>query len=556
MADRCGNLAEAQVTYTWLDDRIPPVIVCPAVQSPIECPGVPVFPEATVSDDCDPAPRMVYSDRTIPGACPQSYTVVRTWIATDACGNSSSCSATIEVRDTVPPVIVCPTVQSPIDCPAVPEFPEATVSDECDPAPRVVYSDRTIPGACPQSYTVVRTWIATDACGNSSSCSATIEVRDTLPPIVVWPGDINLSCTDCNIDPANTGTPTAEDLCGPVTITYDDTISGTCPKRVERRWTVSDGCNEVSQVQIILCLPTTRVVVTDSSLCTFDVDPTTRCKDFRLLFTPDGNKSSKSKLNASNPGQTFFNLFYNGQPGAVVTLNLTIPYPYITKGAQPIHAYDSVTVVPGLNGQECYIPGNAFFVNSTQIVLANYSPQAMGASTTVSVTLTVPASGFVYLNMHLDYGLKGSTGYAKGGPSGNDAVDASTLRVLIPDRGSYLFAFSDGSESASDMVCNINDFKKTTGIVGMVKSKSDDDDDDRRGSRRQKQGCSIVLKDAKGQVLATGKTDADGWYSCDYKWSGKSTTVYVTLKYPGQVPQTKPVTITANGCNRVDFEVR
>ena len=244
-----------------------------------------------------------------------------------------------------------------------------------------------------------------------------------------------------------------------------------------------------------------------------------------------------------------------------MTLNLTIPYPYITKGAQPIHAYDSVTVGPGLNGQECYIPGNAFFVNSTQIVLANYSPRAMGASTTVSVTLTVPASGFVYLNMHLDYGLKGSTGYAKGGPSGIDAVDASTLRVLIPDRGSYLFAFSDGSESASDMVCNINDFKKTTGIVGMVKSKSDDDDDDdddddRQGSRRQKQGCSIVLKDAKGQVLATGTTDADGWYSCDYKWSGKSTTVYLTLKYPGQVPQTKPVTITANGCNRVDFEVR
>jgi hypothetical protein len=113
----------------------------------------------------------------------------------------------------------------------------------------------------------------------------------------------------------------------------------------------------------------------------------------------------------------------------MVTLNLTLPYPYVTQGAQPIHAYDGVTVIPGSNGQECYIPGNGFFVDSTQVVLGDYLPQRMGSSTTVSVTLTVPATGFVSLNMHLDYGLKRTTGYAKGGPIGNDAIDPTTLQV-------------------------------------------------------------------------------------------------------------------------------
>jgi hypothetical protein len=549
--DVCGNSASCSATIDVVDTA-PPRIVCPQVVSPVECPNAPVFPVPTVSDLCDPAPVLTFVDVTVPGACPQSYRVTRTWTATDVCGNSASCNATIDVVDTTPPQIVCSQVVSPVECPNDLVFPDPTVSDDCDPAPTLTFVDVTVPGSCPQNYSINRTWTATDACGNSSSCTTTIEVRDTVPPIVEWPGDVDLTCSDCNIDPANTGTPTGEDLCAPITITYTDSITGNCPKRVERRWTVSDGCNEVSNIQIIRCLPSNRVVVTDSSLCTYDLDPTTGCKEFRLLFTPNGSKSSLSKLNASNPGQTYFNLFYNGRPGTLVTLNLTIPYPYVTKGAQPIHAYDSVTVVPGPNGQECFIPGNGFFVNSTQVVLANYRPQAVGSSTVVTVTLTVPASGFVYLNMHLDYGLKGTSGYASGGSSGNDAVDPATRQVLIPNRGSYLFAFSDGTDSESDSICNINDFKKVTGIVGMVQTRSRKDDS--RESARQVPGCGVVLKDAKGQVLATGKTDADGWYFCDYKWTGKSTTLFLTLKPIGGAPQTKPVTINASGCTQVDFE--
>src|SRR5206468_2768210 len=157
----------------------------------------------------------------------------------------------------------------------------------------------------------------------------------------------------------------------------------------------------------------------DSSLCTYDMDPSTPCKDFRLLFTQDPKNFPKYKLTASNPGQTYYNLFYNGTPGVFVTFAIKLPYPYVTQGAQPIHAYDSVEVKPkpGDPSQECIFPGNLIYVSSQQVTNGSYVPQAIGSFTTIYVTLRVPSTGptpgFIYLNIHLDYGLKGTTGYAK-----------------------------------------------------------------------------------------------------------------------------------------------
>ena len=558
VADSCKNTVTAVVIYRWKEDKTAPELGNLPPGGDLGCnPVRPICSTAvTARDLCDGdvSRRVVCVPGPIVDGPLCRKTQVFTYSVTDLCGNAAQAQVTWTwIEDKLPPTIVCPPVQSPIECPSVPVFPEAKVSDDCDPMPVMSYADVRTPGPCAQSYRVTRTWTAVDACGNKSTCSATIEVRDTVPPLVAWPGDVNLACTDCDIDPANTGNPKAEDLCGPVTMTYVDSITGTCPKRVERRWTVSDGCNDISHVQIIQCLPSTRVVITDSSLCTYDLDPTTRCRDFRLLYTQDAQNFPNYRLNASNPGQTYFNLFYNGKPGTVVTLNLTLPYPYVTQGAQPIHAYDSVSVIPGSNGQECYIPGNGFFVDSTQVVLGDYLPQKMGSSTTVSVTLTVPASGFVYLNMHLDYGLKRTTGYAKGGPSGNDAIDPTTLQVLIPDRNSYLFGFSDGMESASDALCNLNVFKKVAGVGGMVTKGILTYDG--LPAVSQYGDCGAILKDAKGLTLATGKSDPDGWFFCNYKWTGKSTTLYLTLNPPGGAPQTKPVTIKANGYAQVDFEV-
>ncbi|HRP61744.1 MAG TPA: cohesin domain-containing protein [Phycisphaerales bacterium] len=70
----------------------------------------------------------------------------------------------------------------------------ATATDNCDASPVVDYSDDVAPGSCPQSWTITRTWTATDACGNSTSQNQVITVVDTTAPVFLTvPGDITVN---------------------------------------------------------------------------------------------------------------------------------------------------------------------------------------------------------------------------------------------------------------------------------------------------------------------------------------------------------------------------
>jgi hypothetical protein len=70
----------------------------------------------------------------------------------------------------------------------------------------------------------------TDECGNSSTCSATVTVLDTIPPSITCPMDVTIECTDSTA-PMNTGTATASDNCPPPVVTHSDvTMEGGCPQ--------------------------------------------------------------------------------------------------------------------------------------------------------------------------------------------------------------------------------------------------------------------------------------------------------------------------------------
>ena len=67
----------------------------------------------------------------------------------------------------------------------MPPPPLVTTSDNCDPAPVLVYAQRRIDGNCVDNYALKRTWTATDHCGNVTTLTQTITVRDTTPPTAV-----------------------------------------------------------------------------------------------------------------------------------------------------------------------------------------------------------------------------------------------------------------------------------------------------------------------------------------------------------------------------------
>ena len=58
---------------------------------------------------------------------------------------------------------------------------DATATDNCGEV-TIEVSSETIAGRLRRQHTVVRTFTATDDCGNSSSCDQTITVEDTTAP--------------------------------------------------------------------------------------------------------------------------------------------------------------------------------------------------------------------------------------------------------------------------------------------------------------------------------------------------------------------------------------
>ena len=56
-----------------------------------------------------------------------------------------------------------------VECDAVPSPAAPTATDTCDPAPSITFTEARTNGPCDDTYTLTRTWIATDRCLNSSS---------------------------------------------------------------------------------------------------------------------------------------------------------------------------------------------------------------------------------------------------------------------------------------------------------------------------------------------------------------------------------------------------
>jgi hypothetical protein len=169
----------------------PPSLTCPATQSQsfnANCQAIlaDYTSFATVSDECDENP--VVTQSPTPGTTISGNTTV-TLTATDASGNSTSCSFTVVLEDNSAPGITCPATQSETanaNCEAMlSDYTSlASVSDNCDTNPTVTQSPT--PGTSISGNTTVAL-TATDASGNSTSCSFTVILEDNSAPGITCP---------------------------------------------------------------------------------------------------------------------------------------------------------------------------------------------------------------------------------------------------------------------------------------------------------------------------------------------------------------------------------
>ena len=72
-----------------------------------------------------------------------------------------------------------------------------TGKDNCTEDIIVNFNETIIPGTCPQSYTLVRTWTAEDECGNVTAHTQHITVQDMEAPVFTSvPDNVTIECDD------------------------------------------------------------------------------------------------------------------------------------------------------------------------------------------------------------------------------------------------------------------------------------------------------------------------------------------------------------------------
>ncbi|MBP6184103.1 MAG: T9SS type A sorting domain-containing protein [Saprospiraceae bacterium] len=162
-----------------------------------------------------PVVNVVFNQVLTPGACTDSYTITRTWTATDACNNAITHTQEITVEDTTDPTW---TSNLPgdvsVECDMVPAAAVLTADDNCDLNVTVSFDEDRADGNCPHNYVLTRIWTATDNCNNAITHTQTITVSDTTPP--VWdqnplPQDVTVACNMVPDAPVLTATDNCTD---------------------------------------------------------------------------------------------------------------------------------------------------------------------------------------------------------------------------------------------------------------------------------------------------------------------------------------------------------
>lgn len=294
--DECGYAETG--AYVRVFDFASPAIETPASNLVVECSGNNNFTQlynwlnnhggAIASDACS---NVTWTNNysNLSNDCSTTGNATVIFIATDACGNSSTTSAIFSIEDNTAPAISTPAQQNTISC-TVPNAEEilqdwlqshggATAADACG---NVTWSDNYsgLNDGCGTTGSASVIFTATDDCGNSSTTSADFVIQDNMmPQISIVARDTIMNCDNPNVKTDlvswldNHGGAVATDMCGTVSWTNDfPVLTDTCDitTSFSVTFTVIDECNnrDTTVANITLQVAT---VSTDIPTSEFDV---------------------------------------------------------------------------------------------------------------------------------------------------------------------------------------------------------------------------------------------------------------------------------------------
>ncbi|MFT6409601.1 MAG: hypothetical protein ACJA15_000407, partial [Flavobacteriales bacterium] len=247
--DHCDN----EATYTQnivVSDTTAPEFEFVAEDETIECDMAIPAADAEAFDNCGTVSIEV-TEEEVAGDCPQNYSIIRTYTAMDECGNMNTAMQTITIVDTTAPVFTEVGMDETIECDMVIPAPFATAEDNCGIV-TITQVEELTPTDCPQEYTIVRMYTATDECGNASTATQTITVVDTTAPeFEEYSIQVEAPCDNLEVVEL-----TATDNCDlEVSVTFIDTpVSGGCAGVIIRDYIATDCAGNSTIAQQIITL--------------------------------------------------------------------------------------------------------------------------------------------------------------------------------------------------------------------------------------------------------------------------------------------------------------
>ncbi|MFN0035849.1 MAG: HYR domain-containing protein [Saprospiraceae bacterium] len=289
VTDGSGLTATCNFTTRVVDATPPTFTSCPAnitkVNDINQCRAVTTWAAPTAADNCV-VPTIVQTAGLANGASFQVGVTPVSFRATDAAGNSSTCSFNVTVNDTQLPTVTCPANivrgNDPNLCGAIINYNTPVALDNCG-----ISSVSLISGSPASAFyaigTVTNEWRATDLSNNVVSCSFNVTVSDTQAPTITCPANIlkGADFGDCSANLGNTiGTVTSQDNCGVTSVTNNN--PGIFPVGVTIvTWIAKDGPNSGSCTQRVtiedrewpyVTCPSNIQVKTDEGDCVASVD--------------------------------------------------------------------------------------------------------------------------------------------------------------------------------------------------------------------------------------------------------------------------------------------
>ena len=291
----CSNIGENAVTLTvtnangntstctstvWVEDKSAPVALCQNITISLDASGtytlIPADLDNGSNDECDA--NLNFTASQIAFDCADIGTQDISLTVADQSNNTSTCQATITVKDEIAPEALCQDVTVQLEdngqLSITPALIDNGSNDACNIA-TLALNKSQFDCADVGENTLILT--ATDENGNTSSCEAKVLLQDDTPPMVLcYQGTVNLNADGVVQITPNSIEVDKYDACGIASLEVSPS---------------SFNCNQVGENQVtITAMDNNGNTSTCQGIITIrdNTAPTARCQDVSIQLGEDG----------------------------------------------------------------------------------------------------------------------------------------------------------------------------------------------------------------------------------------------------------------------------